>query len=157
MILVCHVISKPSNKRVEWLYWWKRLMANHHVALDSPSVKWTLKFESYLDKYEAVYSIRWRKNYYMRSSSIKELSLFLIFVNDLHKVANYLHPIMFSTILTFFYSNKNVKHFSKSLAVNENLSMNKCRLSLNAKKYVFSMSDSVPLQLPTTTLSNTEI
>ena len=42
--------------------------------------------------------------------------LFLIFVNDLHKVPKYLDPIMFADGTNLFYKNK--KHFSKSLTVN---------------------------------------
>ena len=44
--------------------------------------------------------------------------LFLIFVNDLHKVTKYLDPIMFTDDTNLFYSTKISKHFSKSLTVN---------------------------------------
>ena len=34
--------------------------------------------------------------------------LFLIFVNDLHKMTNYLDPIMFADDKNVFYSHKNI-------------------------------------------------
>ena len=37
--------------------------------------------------------------------------LFLIFVNDLHKVIKYLDPIMFADDTNLFYSHKNIKTF----------------------------------------------
>ena len=44
--------------------------------------------------------------------------LFLIFVNDLHKVTKYLGPIMFADDTNLFCSHKISKHFSKSLTAN---------------------------------------
>ena len=35
--------------------------------------------------------------------------LFLIFVNDLHKVTKYLDPIMFADETDLYYSHKNIK------------------------------------------------
>ena len=63
-------------------------------------------------------------------------SLFLIFVNDLHKVIKYLDPIMFADDTNLFYSHKNIKTLfqivnSESKLVNEWFLANK--LSLNAK------------------------
>ena len=63
--------------------------------------------------------------------------LFLIFVNDLHKVAKYLDPIMFADDTNLFYSPKNITTLfqivnSESKVVNEWFPANK--LSLNAKK-----------------------
>ena len=92
--------------------------------------------------------------------------LFLIFVNDLHKVTKYLDPIMFADDTNLFYSHKNITtHFqivnSELKLVNEWFLANK--LSLNAKKanYVLfhkvSMCDSLPSKLPTMTFNNTEI
>ena len=50
--------------------------------------------------------------------------LFLIFVNDLHRVTKYLDPIMFADDTNLFYSHKNTKNFSKLLTVNWNVLMN---------------------------------
>ena len=63
--------------------------------------------------------------------------LFLIFVNDLHKVTKYLDPIMFADDTNLFYSHKNIKTLfqivnSELKLVNEWFLANK--LSLNAKK-----------------------
>ena len=45
--------------------------------------------------------------------------LFLIFVDDLHKVTKHLYPILFAAGANLFYSHKNIKkHFSKLLTVN---------------------------------------
>ena len=66
--------------------------------------------------------------------------LFLIFVNDLHKVTKYLDPIMFADDTNHFYSHKNIKTLfqivsSELKRVNECFSANK--VSLNAKKVCF--------------------
>ena len=63
--------------------------------------------------------------------------LFLIFVNDLHKLTKYFDPIMFSDDTNLFYSHKNIKTFfqivnSELRLVNEWFLANK--ISLNAKK-----------------------
>ena len=63
--------------------------------------------------------------------------LFLIFVNDLHKVTKYLDPIMFADDTNLFYSHKNITTLfqivnSELKLVNEWFLANK--LSLNAKK-----------------------
>ena len=63
--------------------------------------------------------------------------LFLIFVNDLHKVTTYLDPIMFADDTNLFYSHKNITTLfqivmSELKLVNERFLANK--LSLNAKK-----------------------
>ena len=63
--------------------------------------------------------------------------LFLIFVNDLHKVTKYLDPIMFADDTNLFYSHKNIKTLfqivnSELKHVNEWFLADK--LSLNAKK-----------------------
>ena len=47
------------------------------------------------------------RNLYMRGSSILEPLLFLIFVNDLHKVTKYLDAMFADD--TNFYSHKNLK------------------------------------------------
>ena len=39
--------------------------------------------------------------------------MFLIFVNDLHKVTKYLDPIMFADGTNLFYSHKNIKTLSQ--------------------------------------------
>ena len=98
--------------------------------------------------------------------SILGLLLFLIFVNDLHKVTKYLDPIMFADDTNLVCSYKNLKTLfqivnSELKPVTEWLLANK--LSLNAKKakYVLlhkvTMCDSLPLQLPAMTLNNIEI
>ena len=63
--------------------------------------------------------------------------LFIIFVNDLHKVTNYLDPIMFADNTNLFYSLKNIKTLfqivnSELKVVNEWFLAN--NLSLNTKK-----------------------
>ena len=63
--------------------------------------------------------------------------LFLIFVNDLHKVTKYLDPIMFADHTNLFCSHKNIKALfqivnNKLKLVTEWFLANK--LSLNAKK-----------------------
>ena len=63
--------------------------------------------------------------------------LFLIFVNDLHKVTKYLDPIMFVENTSLFYSHKNMKTLfqiasSELKLVNEWFLANK--LSLDVKK-----------------------
>ena len=63
--------------------------------------------------------------------------LFLIFVNDVHKVTKYLDPIMFVDNTNLFYSRKNIKTLFQIVnnelkLVNEWFLANK--LSLNAKK-----------------------
>ena len=63
--------------------------------------------------------------------------MFLIFVNDLHKVTKYLDSIMFADDANFFYPHKNIKTLfqivnSELKLVNEWFLTNK--LSLNAKK-----------------------
>ena len=91
--------------------------------------------------------------------------LFLIFLNDLHKVTKYLDPIMFTDNTNLFYSHKKITTLfqivnSELKLVNEWFLANK--LSLNAKKtkYVLfhkvSLCDSVPLQLPTITSKQKE-
>ena len=69
--------------------------------------------------------------------SILRPLLFLIFVNDLHKVTKYLDPIMFADDKNLFYSHKNIKTLfqivnSELKPVNEWFLANK--LFLNAKK-----------------------
>ena len=93
--------------------------------------------------------------------------LFLIFVNDLHKVTKYLDPIMFADDTNLFCSHKNIKTLfqivnSELKLVTEWFLANK--LSRNAKKktkYVLfhkvTMCDSLLLQLPAMTLNNIEI
>ena len=66
--------------------------------------------------------------------------LFLIFVNDLHKVTKYLDPIMFADDTNIFVSLKNIKTLfqivsSELKLVNEWFLAN--TLSLNAKKKMF--------------------
>ena len=73
----------------------------------------------------------------MRGSSILEPLLFLIFVNDLHKVTKYLDPIMFADDTNLFYSHKNIKTLfqivnSELRLINKWFLANK--LSLNSKK-----------------------
>ena len=51
-------------------------------------------------------------------SSILGPLLLLIFVNDLHKVAKFLDPIMFADDTNLFYSHKNIKTLFQSLTVN---------------------------------------
>ena len=98
--------------------------------------------------------------------SILRPLLFLIFVNDLHKVTKYLDPIMFADDTNLFCSHKEVKTLLQIVInelklVTEWLLANK--LSLNAKKtkYVLfhkvTMCRSLPLQLPAMTLNNIEI
>ena len=63
--------------------------------------------------------------------------LFLIFVNDLHKVKKYLNPMMFADDTNFFCSHKNVKILFQ--IVNSELKLVTewflaKKLSLNAKK-----------------------
>ena len=77
--------------------------------------------------------------------------LFLIFVNDLHKVTKYLDPI---TTL-FQIVNSELK------LVNQWFLANKLSLNVKKVKYVLfhkvSMCDSLPSQLPTMTFNNVEI
>ena len=91
--------------------------------------------------------------------------LFLIFVNDLHKVTKYLDPLMFANDINLFCSHKNIKPLfqivnSKLKLVTEWFLANK--LSLNAKKAKYllfhkvTMCDSLPLQLPAMTFDNIE-
>ena len=98
--------------------------------------------------------------------SISGPLLFLIFVNDLHKVTKYLVPIMFADDTNLFCFHKNIKTLfqiinSELKVVTEWFLANK--LSLNAKKtnYVLfhkvTMCDSLPLQLPAMTFNNFEI
>ena len=66
--------------------------------------------------------------------------LFLIFVNDLHKVTKYLDPIMFADDTNLFVSLESIKTLfqivnSKLKLVNEWFLAN--TLSLNAKKKMF--------------------
>ena len=63
--------------------------------------------------------------------------LVLIFVNDLHKMTNYLDPIMFVNNTNLFYPHKNIKTLfqiviSELKLVNERFLANK--ILLNAKK-----------------------
>ena len=69
--------------------------------------------------------------------SVLGLLLFLIFVNDLHKVTKYLDPIMFADDTNLFYSHKSIVTlfqivYSELKLVNEWFLAKK--LSLNAKK-----------------------
>ena len=77
--------------------------------------------------------------------------LFLIFVNDLHKVTKYLDPIMFADDTNLFSSHKNIKTLSQ--IVNSELKL--------VTEYVLfhkvTMCDSLPLQLPAMILNNIEI
>ena len=92
--------------------------------------------------------------------------LFLIFVNDLHKVTKYLDPIMFVDDTNLLCSHKNIKTLFQ--IVNSELKLvtgwflaNK--LSLNAKRtkyvlfYKVTMWDFLPLQLPAMILNNVKI
>ena len=92
--------------------------------------------------------------------------LFLIFVNDLHKVTKYLDPIIFADDTNFFCSHKNIKTLFQ--IVNSELKLVTewflaIKLSLNAKKtkcvlfHKVTMCDSLPLQLPAMTLNNIKI
>ena len=90
--------------------------------------------------------------------------LFLIFVNDLHKVTKYLDPIMFADDTNLFYSHKTITTLFVNCElklVNEWFLANK--LSLNAKKTKYVLfhkvptCDSLPSQLPTMTFNNIEI
>ena len=63
--------------------------------------------------------------------------LFLIFVNDLHKVTKYLDPIMFADNTNLLYTHKNIETLFQ--IVNSELKLANewflaKRLSLNAKK-----------------------
>ena len=63
--------------------------------------------------------------------------MFLIFINDFHKVTKYLDPILFVNVTNLIYSHKNIKTLfqivdSELKLVNEWFLANK--LSLNAKK-----------------------
>ena len=49
---------------------------------------------------------------------ILEPLLFLIFVNDLHKLTKYLDPIMFADDTNLIYFHKNIKTLSRSLTMN---------------------------------------
>ena len=57
------------------------------------------------DKQANIENIRCR----IPQGSILGPLLFLIFVNDLHKVTKYLDPIMFADDTNLFYSHKNIK------------------------------------------------
>ena len=91
--------------------------------------------------------------------------LFLIFVNDLHKVTKYLDPIIFADDTNLSDSHKNIKTLFQ--IVNSELKLgNKWflanKLSLNAKKSKVcfiscAMCDYLPLQLPTMAFNNIEI
>ena len=91
--------------------------------------------------------------------------MFLIFVNDLHKVTKYLGPIIFTDDTNLFYFHKNIKTLfqivnSELKLVSEWFLANK--LSLNTKrKYVLfhkvTMFGSLSLQLLTMTFNNIEI
>ena len=98
---------------------------------------------------------------FLRAKDLLGPLLFLIFVNDLHKVTKYLDPIMFADDANLFCSHKHIKTVSQ--IVNSDLKLvtkwflaNK--LLLNAKKVCFiTMCDSLRLQLPTMTFNNIEI
>ena len=69
--------------------------------------------------------------------------MFLIFVNDLHKVTKYLDPIMFTDGTNLFYSHKNIKTLSQTVnselkLVNEWFLANK--LSLAKMQKIFFTS-----------------
>ena len=72
------------------------------------------QFITYGDKQTNIETI----TYGIPQGSILGPLLFLIFVNDLHKMTKYLDPIMFAEIQTCFILTKISQHFSKSLTVN---------------------------------------
>ena len=68
--------------------------------------------------------------------------LFLIFVNDLHKVTKYLDPIMFAGDTNLFFSHKNIKTLfqivnSKLKLVNDRFLTNKLLLTAKKKQNMF--------------------
>ena len=68
--------------------------------------------------------------------------LFLIFVNDLHKVTKYLDPIMFADETNLFYSHKNITTLfeivnSELKLVHERFLANKLSLNAKTKKNYF--------------------
>ena len=92
--------------------------------------------------------------------------LFLIFVNDLHKVRKYLDPMMFAVDTNLFYSHKNIKTLfqivnSELKLITEWFLANKASLNAKKTKYALfhkvTMCDCLPLQLPTITFNNIEI
>ena len=91
------------------------------------------QFITYTDKQTNIETIKCG----VPQGSILGPLLFLIVVNDLHKVAKFLDPIMFADDTNLFYSHKNIKTLfqivnSELKLVNEWFLANK--LSLNAKK-----------------------
>ena len=63
------------------------------------------RFITYDDKQTNIESITCR----VPQGSILGPLLFLIFVNDLHKVTKYLDPIMFADDTNIFYNHENIK------------------------------------------------
>ena len=106
------------------LRWFERYLSNRKQLI------------TYGDKQTNIETITCR----IPQGSILEPLLFLIFDNDLHKMAIYLDPIMFVDNTNLFYSHKNIKTLfqiinSELKLVNEWFLANK--LSLNAKKKKF--------------------
>ena len=62
------------------------------------------QFTTYGDKQTNIETITCQ----VSKGSISGPSLFLIFVNDLHKMIKYLDPIMFTDDTNLFYSHKNI-------------------------------------------------
>ena len=123
---------------LDWDTWSWRCFQNYKILslfLDNILVEYTVDHKILTKKLE-LYGIkgcnlRWFKSYLSnrkqfltyveKQTNIESITcgvpqgsilgplLFLIFVNDLHKVTKYLDPIMFADDTNLFYSHKNIK------------------------------------------------